>query len=234
METPEERAHREIAFKSHPTYTIQTWDYLSEKGFRSDPIRDAIEMDTYHHFKSVSMMITNRQECKLFEEMIQFANAKSVIEIGVFTGSSCLSLARGVGPNGKVLALDVSEEYTNIAKKHWEAAGVSDRIELILGPAAETLNKLLTQGKEETVDFIYIDADKPMYLEYYELSLRLLRHGGIIAIDNVLWGNEVGNPEATDQSTVIIREVNERAHTDPRVKNVILPIGDGVNVVRKI
>lgn len=230
----QEQNDRILSLKETLSYTKGTIDYLKINGLRSDPVKDALEAETCEKFPSDLVMVTNRQECELFESILQFANARNCIEIGVFTGSSAMSLARGVGPTGKVVALDISEEFTNLAKKHWEIAGVSDRIELILGPAAATLNKLISEGKEGTFDFVYIDADKPSYPEYYELALKLLRSGGIIAIDNVIWGNAVADLSINDLSTTTLRELNRFVINDLRVKNVILPIADGVNLVRKV
>ena len=214
-------------------YTEPTWRYLSEKGIRNDTVKDSLEADTLKNFEDDFIMVSQRYQCELFEFILTFANAKNCIEIGVFTGSSALSIARGLSEGGKLYALDVSQEFTDLAKKYWELDGVADKIELILGPATDTLNRFIEEGKEGTFDFIYIDADKPSYSQYYEQAIRLLRKGGLIMLDNVLWFNRIADPNFQDQNTLGLRNVNEVVYNDPRVKHTILPIGDGVHVIIK-
>ena len=222
-----------MSYKSS-NYTDLTWDYISTQGSRKDPIKDSLESETYEKFPSDAEMMTNRQECLLFELILKFANARNCIEVGVFTGSSALSIARGLAEGGKLYALDVSEEFTGLAKKYWEEGGVSDKIELIIGPANQTLNRFIEEGKEGTFDFAYVDADKTGYCEYFELLVRLVRPGGLIAFDNAFRRGMVADLTNTDESNVGIRELNRIAHSDPRVCNVILPIADGVNLIRKL
>jgi caffeoyl-CoA O-methyltransferase len=179
-------------------------------------------------------MITQRHESELFETLLRFGKAQKCIEIGVFTGSSALSIARGIGPSGKLIAVDVSDTFTNLAKKYWKIAGVDERIELVIRPGVEYLNQLIEQGEENTFDFAFVDADKENYPNYFDLLIRLVKPGGIIAFDNVFWGNKVSDPEKNDEETLAFREVNRKCATDPRVKHFMLPIADGINFITKL
>ena len=163
--------------------------------------------------------------------LVAAIGARQVIEIGTFTGYSALCMARALPPEGRLIACDVSEEYTAIARRFWEKAGVSDRIDLRLGPAAETLRSL---PDNEVFDFGFIDADKEGYSIYYEEILSRLRPGGLIALDNVFWGGSVANPENREPSTLAIREINERVASDARVQSVMLAVSDGLTLARKL
>ena len=157
--------------------------------------------------------------------------ARRAVEVGTFTGYSALAVARGMGPEGRLLCCDVSEEWTAIAREAWEKAGVADRIDLRIGPGLETLQALPV---EEQFDFAFIDADKPGYPGYYEEILLRLRPGGLILIDNVFQGGRVLDATKTDESVVAIRELNDVIVKDERVRVVMLAIGDGVSVVQKL
>jgi caffeoyl-CoA O-methyltransferase len=157
--------------------------------------------------------------------------AKQAVEVGVFTGYSTLCLARGLPADGRVLALDVSEEWTAIGRRHWEQAGVADRIELRIGPALEALQAL---PREPRFDLAFIDADKTGYAGYVEEILPRLRTGGVILVDNVLWGGAVVNPERQDPDTLAIRAFNDQMARDPRVDPVMIPLSDGLTLLRKI
>ncbi len=163
--------------------------------------------------------------------LVAAIGARQVIEIGTFTGYSALCMARALPPEGRLIACDVSEEYTVIARRYWKKAGVSDRIDLRLGPAAETLRSL---PDSEVFDFGFIDADKEGYPIYYEEILSRLRPGGLIALDNVFWGGSVANPENREPSTLAIREINERVASDARVQSVMLAVSDGLTLARKL
>ena len=163
--------------------------------------------------------------------LVAAIGARQVIEIGTFTGYSALCMARALPPEGRLIACDVSEEYTAIARRYWEKAGVSDRIDLRLGPAAETLRSL---PADEVFDFGFVDADKEGYSIYYEEILSRLRPGGLIAFDNVFWGGSVTNPENREPSTLAIREINERVASDARVQSVMLAVSDGLTLARKL
>lgn len=136
--------------------------------------------------------------------------------------------------DGKIVACDIDENYTAIARKYWQAAGVSDKIDLRLAPALDTLDKLIQAGQTNSFDFAFIDADKRNYPNYYERCLQLIRPGGLMAIDNVLWSGSVASPEATDKRTIAIREFNQLLHQDWRVKISMLPIADGVTLAMKL
>ena len=159
--------------------------------------------------------------------------ARRYLEIGVFTGYSCLVVAQALPPEGHVVALDVSEEWTSIARRYWERAGISDRVELRLQPALVSLDELLTNKAAESFDLAFIDADKVNYVEYYERTLRLLRPGGVVMIDNTLWSGSVADQRITDDDTVAIRQFNSHVHEDQRVDLSLVPIGDGLTIARK-
>ena len=153
--------------------------------------------------------------------------------MGVFTGYSSTCVALSLPEGGKLVACDVSVEYTDVARRYWRLAGVEERIELRLAPAIATLDALLAEGQAGTMDFAFVDADKENYLGYYERCLDLLRPGGLLAIDNVLWGGSVADPSNTSPSTRAIRALNERLRTDERVSISLVPIGDGLFLARK-
>jgi len=157
--------------------------------------------------------------------------ARRAIEIGTFTGYSSISIARGLAPGGRLLCCDVSEEWTRIARRYWEKAGVADRIELRIGPAQDTLRAL---PAEPVYDFAFIDADKPGYKAYYEEIVRRLRPGGIVAVDNVLWSGKVADDEVDDESTRALREFNDHVAGDRRVQSVMLSLADGLTLARKL
>lgn len=165
--------------------------------------------------------------------LIELMGATKTLEIGVFTGYSVLSVALALPANGKVVACDINVEWTKIAQKYWKLAGMSDKIDLRLAPALETLDALLENGEGETFDFAFIDADKANYMHYYKKSLELVRPGGLIAIDNTLWSGKVADPSIQDRDTNIIRELNAKLLADERITLSLLPIGDGLSLARK-
>jgi caffeoyl-CoA O-methyltransferase len=163
--------------------------------------------------------------------LVAASGARQAIEVGTFTGFSALAIARGLPADGRLLCLDVSEEWTSVARRAWAKAGVAGKIELRIGPAAETLRAL---PDEPSFDFAFIDADKPGYPVYWEEILRRLRPGGLIAIDNVLWEGEVVRPEQQGEDVVAIRAFNELVVADPRVESVMLALADGLTIARKL
>lgn len=165
--------------------------------------------------------------------LLRLMGAKRCLEIGVFTGYSSLAAALALPEDGRIIACDVSEEWTAIARRYWREAGVEGKIELRLGPALDTLDQLLGEGEAGRFDFAFIDADKENYLSYYERVLPLLRSGGLIAVDNVLWSGRVADPEVADADTVAIRHFNDCLHRDERVDLCVVPIGDGLTLARK-
>jgi caffeoyl-CoA O-methyltransferase len=166
--------------------------------------------------------------------LVRLLRARKCLEVGVFTGYSAMVVAKAMGRGGKVVALDVSEEFTAIARRHWSKAGVSDQIDLRLRPAAESLKAMVAANEIETFDFAFIDADKANYDSYYEYALKLVRHGGLIAIDNVLWSGQVVDPTDQTADTVAIRAINQKIHDDRRVDATLLPIGDGLTLALKL
>ena len=165
--------------------------------------------------------------------LAQLIGARRALEVGVFTGYSTLAVARALPPDGLVVACDVSEEWTSIGRRYWKEAGVHDRIDLRLAPAAETLADLLARGGEATFDFAFIDADKSSYDSYLEHLLLLVRPGGLILVDNVLWGGKVIDPDVDDADTKAIRALNEKLRDDERVDISLVPIGDGLTLLRR-
>jgi predicted O-methyltransferase YrrM len=164
--------------------------------------------------------------------LVKVSRARQCLEVGTFTGYSSTAVALALPPDGRLVCCDVSREWTDMAREAWAEAGVSDRIELRLGPAIETLDQLLAQGGAGTFDFAFIDADKPNYDGYVERALRLVRPGGLIAIDNVLWSGRVADASVNDESTVAIRSLNDKLVRDERVETVMIPIGDGLTLLR--
>jgi caffeoyl-CoA O-methyltransferase len=164
--------------------------------------------------------------------LVELTQAKRAIEIGTFTGYSSLCIAGALPADGKLICCDVSEEYTRIARDYWRRAGLESKIELRLGPAVATLDALI-DANVEAFDFAFIDADKTNYASYYDRAMQLVRPGGLIAIDNVLWGGAVAKPEENDEDTKAIRAVNEKIRNDDRVTLALVPVGDGLTLARK-
>lgn len=167
---------------------------------------------------------------EFFSILTSLLQPRLVVEIGTFTGYSALAIAQGLGPDGRLLCCDVSDEWTSIARRHWEEAGVADRIELRLAPAIETLRSL---PDDTVIDIAFIDADKTGYLDYYEEILGRLADDGVILVDNTLWSGAVADPSNTSDDTVALREFNDRVAADDRVRRVVLSIGDGVTMIRR-
>ena len=165
--------------------------------------------------------------------LVRMLDARRVIEVGTFTGYSALAMAMALPPGGRVLCCDISEEYTAIARRYWKEAGVENRIELRLGPARETLTGVLAAEGPASQDLAFIDADKTGYDVYYELCLQLVRPGGIIAIDNVLWSGRVADPAVKDADTAALRALNLKIRDDRRVDAVVLTVGDGLTLARR-
>ncbi len=165
--------------------------------------------------------------------LIKLLGATKTLEVGVFTGYSSLCVALALPENGKLVACDVSEEYTGVARRYWQSAGVADKIDLRIAPALETLDELLAAGQAETFDFAFIDADKRNYEGYYERSLQLIRPGGLIAIDNVLWSGRVADPQDQEKNTQALRALNEKLHGDERITLSMVPIADGLTLALK-
>ena len=170
---------------------------------------------------------------QLMALLVKLIGAKRCLEVGVFTGYSSLAVALALPPDGKIIACDVSEEWTAIARRYWKKAGVDGKIDLRLGPAVATLDGLIEKGEAGRFDFAFIDADKGNYLAYYERCLKLMKQGGLIAVDNTLWSGDVANPGNQKPDTVSLRAFNDALHKDERVDIALLPIGDGLTLARK-
>ncbi len=165
--------------------------------------------------------------------LVELIGARNLLEIGVFTGYSSTCMALALPPEGRLVALDLSAEHTRTAQRYWQLAGVADKIELHLGPALDSLDKLIAGGAVGHFDLAFIDADKGHYAAYYERSLPLLRPGGVLLIDNMLWSGKVADPAVQDEDTLAIRSLNSKIHGDDRVTAILLPIADGLTLVRK-
>ena len=182
---------------------------------------------------SMAQMQISPEQGQLMALLVQLMGAKKTLEIGVFTGYSALAVALALPIDGKMIACDISEEYTAIAKDFWTRAGVSEKIDVRIAPALETLEKLITEGEAESFDLAFIDADKRNYENYYEQALTLLRLGGLILIDNVLWSGKVTDPTITDKQTQAIREFNQKLHQDSRISLSVVAIADGLTLALK-
>jgi predicted O-methyltransferase YrrM len=208
------------------------YDYLLSVSLREPEILAELRGETMAMAER-SMQIAPEQG-QFMALLVRLTGARRILEIGTFTGYSALAMALALPPDGRIVACDVSEAWTAVARRYWRRAGVEARIELRLAPATETLDALIAEGAEASFDFAFIDADKGRYLDYYERSLTLLRSGGLIAIDNTLWGGSVADPAKTDADTAAIRAFNAALHDDPRVELSLVPIGDGLTLARKI
>ncbi|MEH2087920.1 class I SAM-dependent methyltransferase [Nostoc sp.] len=209
----------------------QLYNYLLSVSLREPEILEKLRQETANHPRS-GMQISPEQG-QFMSLLVQLIGAKKTLEVGVFTGYSSLSVALALPADGKIIACDVSEEFTAIARRYWQEAGVANKIDLRLAPALETLDRLLATGQAETFDFAFIDADKENYDGYYERSLQLVRPGGLIAIDNVLWSGQVADEQNQDESTQAIRALNEKLHHDERVTLSLVPIADGLTLAIK-
>ena len=171
---------------------------------------------------------------KLLTILTRALNTRKAIDVGVFTGCSAFAIALALPEGCKVVACDVQEDFTNLGKPYWTNGGVADKIDLRLQPAADTLQELLDNGEEGTYDIMFLDADKPSYPKYYELGVQLLRPGGLIVIDNALWGGRVVDQTIQDKQTIALRELNKTLKNDTRVDFLLLNLADGIGIVQKL
>ena len=207
------------------------YNYLLSISLREPTILTQLRQETAQMPRSI--MQISPEQGQFMALLVKLIGAKKTLEVGVFTGYSSLVVALALPADGKIVACDVSEEYTSVARRYWQQAGVADKIDLHIAPALETLDKLLTAGKAGTFDFAFIDADKSNYENYYERSLELIRPGGLIAIDNVLWSGKVADTEVQDNQTNKIRALNRKLHQDSRITLSLVPIGDGLTLAMK-
>ena len=212
----------------HATEALMT--YLSQMGAREAPAQIRCREETAK-MPNAMMQIAPEQGAFL-QVLVKLTSAKKYVEIGTFTGYSALSVALAMPADGKLVALDVSKEFTDKARGYWKEAGVENKIDLRLGSGIEALDKMIANG-EGPLDLAFIDADKPNYDGYYERVLKLLRPGGLVALDNMLWSGLVADPKITDESTSALRALNAKIHADARVDMVLATVGDGVMLAVK-
>ena len=207
------------------------YDYIQSVSLREPIVLTQLRRETAK--LPMSRMQIAPEQGQLMALLVKLIGAKKTLEIGVFTGYSALAVALALPDDGKIIACDRDTRYTDMAKSYWEEAGVSHKIDLRIAPALETLDKLIAEG-EDSFDFAFIDADKRNYTNYYERALILVRSGGLIAIDNVLWSGRVADTRDNDKRTVAIREFNQKLHRDKRVDISLVPIADGLTLARKL
>ncbi len=209
----------------------QLYDYILANSLREPEVLRRLRDETAG-LSAANMQIAADQG-QFMALLVKLMGATSIVEVGTFTGYSALAMALALPEDGRMVCCDISEEWTAIARRYWRAAGVADRIELVLQPALDTLDRLLAEHRGGDFDFAFIDADKENYDAYYEHCLELIRPGGLIAVDNVLWGGAVVDPAKADADTRAIRLFNERRVADHRVDISLVPIGDGLTLLRK-
>ncbi|HDP89597.1 MAG TPA: SAM-dependent methyltransferase [Thioalkalivibrio sp.] len=209
----------------------ELYDYLMRVSVREGDLLACLREET-QALPHGRMQISPEQG-QFMRLLVGLMGARRGIEIGTFTGYSALCIAQGMGDMGELVCCDTSEEWTQVARRYWREAGVDHRLRLELGPGIDTLNRLLAEGEAGRFDFAFIDADKQNYPAYYERCYELLHPGGIIAIDNTLWGGAVADESNQEPSTRAIRRFNEAVHRDERVEMSLLPIGDGLTLARR-
>lgn len=207
------------------------YSYLLANSLREPEVLAQLREETARH--PMAQMQIAPEQGQFMALLVQLIGAKKTLEVGVFTGYSSLAVALALPPDGQIIACDVSEEFTAIARRYWQAADVANKIDLRIAPAIETLDQLIAEGHTGSFDFAFIDADKASYADYYERSLQLVRTGGLITIDNVLWSGRVADPEVQNTSTRMIRAFNEKLHQDERVSLSLVPIADGLTLALK-
>jgi caffeoyl-CoA O-methyltransferase len=217
------------------TRTLQVtdalYDYLIQTVREPDVLRRLREETAA---LPMSMMQISPEQGQFMRLLVELIGAERTIEVGVFTGYSAISVALGLPAQGRIVACDVNEEYTSVARRYFEQANVASKIDLRIAPAAGTLQSLIDEGASASFDFAFIDADKTNYDLYYEHCLRLLRRGGLLALDNMLWNGSVADPTKQDENTTAIRALNAKVVRDERVSMSLVPIGDGVLLARKL
>jgi len=211
--------------------TDSLYDYLLSVSLREPDLLRQLREETATD--PAARMQISPEQGQFMALLARLMGARRCLEIGVFTGYSSLALALALPEDGRILACDVSERWTAVARRYWAAAGVAHKIELKLATALETLERLLGSGAVGTFDFAFIDADKENYVGYYERVLELLRPGGLVVVDNTLWSGRVADPENAEADTVAMRHFNEQLHRDERVDLSLVPVGDGLTLARK-
>lgn len=219
---------------SNKTFTLsdELYAYLFETSVREPDILRRLREETARD--SMARMQIAPEQGQLMQLLIRLMGVRRYLEVGVFTGYSSLAVALALPADGRILACDVSEKWTLLARQYWAEAGVAGKIELRLAPALNTLDGLIAAGSAGSFDFAFIDADKTSYTAYYERALTLIRVGGIVAVDNTLWEGRVADPNARDADTRAIRDFNRHVRDDKRVHLCMVPIGDGLSLALKL
>ena len=211
--------------------TPELHQYLQSVSVRDQEVLNALQEETAR--EEFARMQISPEQGQLMALLIKILGAERTIEIGVFTGYSTLCVAQALPDHGQIVACDIDDRCTNIARRYWKQAGVAHKIHLHLAPALQTLDQLLIEGQQDRFDFAFIDADKENYQNYYERCLTLIRPGGLIAADNVLWGGSVIDSTKQDADTRAIRFFNQQLRDDKRIDLSMIPIGDGLTLARK-
>jgi caffeoyl-CoA O-methyltransferase len=211
--------------------TDSLYEYLLAVSLREPDLLRQLRQETATD--PLARMQVSPEQGQFMGLLAQLTGARRCLEIGVFTGYSSLALALVLPDDARIVACDVSEEWTSVARRYWAAAGVAHKIDLRLAPALETMAGLLGAGEAGRFDFAFLDADKENYPSYYELALELLRPGGLLVADNTLWSGRVADPANTEATTEALRRFNEQLHRDERVDLSLVPIGDGLTLARK-
>ncbi|MGB1778206.1 MAG: O-methyltransferase [Longimicrobiales bacterium] len=208
------------------------YSYFLEVSIRDDDVHRRLREET-SELENAQMQISAEQG-QFMTLLVAATNARLALEIGTFTGYSALCIAEGLPDDGRLIACDIDEEWPSFGRRYWAEAGVGHKIEFRAGPAADTMTQLIDEGMEGDFDFVFIDADKRGLEEYYEKALRLVRVGGIIAVDNTLWSGQVADPDVSDEDTKAIRGFNATVIDDLRVQISLVPIGDGLTLLRRL
>ena len=209
----------------------ELYDYLKSVSVRESPELALLRKAT-QGMDSATMQISPDQG-QFMALLVKLLDARIIVEVGTYTGYSALAMAGALPGDGRLIACDISREWTNIGLPFWEQAGVRDKIDLRIAPALDTLDQLLEQGLAGKVDLVFIDADKTSYVNYYDRAYQLLRPNGLILIDNVFWGGAVADPDITDEDTIAIRQLNDLVSRDHRVDISMISVGDGLFLARK-
>jgi len=212
--------------------TDKLYDYMLDVSLREPEVMTALRAETAKH--PMGRMQISPEHAQFMQMLVKILGAKKCIEVGTFTGYSALAVALALPKKGKLVCLDISDEYTSIGKPFWEQAGVAKKIDLRIGPAKKSLNKMIKKGESGKYDFAFIDADKGGYPDYFERCLKLLKTGGVIACDNIFMNGDVVDGRKRGGNAVAMRAFNELLKNDKRVDLSLIPIGDGLTLARKL
>lgn len=231
LKNSSEELSQETVSKKNLDLNDALYDYILSNSLREPEVLQQLRTETANHPRA-GMQISPDQG-QFMALLVRSMQVKKVLEVGVFTGYSSTCIALALPSDGTLIACDVSEEYTAIARRYWQAAGIADKIDLRIAPAIETLDRLLADGHAGTFDFAFIDADKGNYENYYDRAFQLVRSGGLIVVDNVLWGGRVADSKDQDKITKTIRAFNQKLSQDDRIWLSLVPIADGLTLALK-